>query len=177
MDKEQYIPSGGFIVARKAFESDLWRKKPSTWLKVWFYIIGSVQHSNYKELRRGEGYFNFSEIARMKYIGDDVTINNVEKFLIYARRAEMLATRKATHGVVVSVLNYDLYQDLNNYVAEQKAETWAEPKRNGSGDINKYEKKENKNHLLNEPAPIIGKVLPEEIRTDLWNHAKGIKNG
>lgn len=154
------IPDGAFLVARKAFESDLWRNKPASWLKIWFYILGHVQHSQYKELGRGEGYFNFTRLCKMKAFGPDVTINHVEKFTAYARSSGMIKTRRSTHGVVVLVCKYDLYQKLSNFSgdrsgelsgaetasalrleqsveAEEQADTATERKRNRSGDINK----------------------------------------
>jgi hypothetical protein len=157
------IPGGAFLTARKTFESELWRNKPATWLKIWLYIYGNVQHGQYRGLKRGEGYFNFTELCKMKAFGLDVTINHVEKFLKYARSCGMIQTRKSTHGVVVLVCNYNLYQKIANYggdesgersgtelattsrleenpKAEREAETRAEEKRNGSGDINKNDK-------------------------------------
>lgn len=154
------IPGGAFLTARKTFESELWRNKPSTWSKIWIYILGHVQHKPFKELKRGEGYFNFTELCKMKAFGMDVTINHVEKFLKYAKSSGMIKTTKATHGVKLLVCNYNVYQKLENFSgersgersgtelasttsldknseAEEQAETPAEQKRNRSGDINK----------------------------------------
>lgn len=132
--------NGAFYIARKSFESELWRNKPASWWKIWCYILGSVQHTEYKELKRGQGYFNFTELCRMGIFGKDVTINNIEKFIKFAKRAEMIATAKATQGVLLLVRNYDLYQDIVTYKSDSKSGESggikAEQKRNRSGDIN-----------------------------------------
>lgn len=135
--------NGAFYIARKSFESDLWRNKPSAWWKIWCFVLGSVQHADYKEIKRGQGYFNFTELVKMGVLGD-TTINQVEKFIKYAKWAEMIKTVKATHGMFITVLHYNQYQDTNTYKSgtenEDPSGTEAEQKRNRSGDINNNDK-------------------------------------
>lgn len=109
---------GAFQIARKCFESDVWRLKPASWFKIWVYIIGNAQHDDFKELKRGQGYFNFRDLIRMKVLGEDVTYGMVDKFMRYAKGSRMLSTSKSTHGVLITVRNYSQYQNLNNYRVE-----------------------------------------------------------
>jgi len=144
VDERLFYMNGAFQIARKSIESDIWRSKPSSWWKIWCYILACVQHTDFKELKRGQGFFNFKEIIRIKDIGNDITYPQIDHMLRWARQASMLATRKATHGMVISVLRYNLYQDLNNYKSEVKSEdsgeVEAKQKRNESDNINKNDK-------------------------------------
>lgn len=47
----QQIPGGGFIVARKLFESEIWIK-PLIYLKVWVWILGHANHSDCEKYGR-----------------------------------------------------------------------------------------------------------------------------
>ena len=121
-----------FILSRSIFDSEIFIKKPSDWLKVWIYILWKV---NFKPnwLPIGSKFFRFSEIAD----ACGVTYNTVDKSINYFRKNEMLATQKATHWIVVSVLNYATYQNLNNYKSDSSGETEARQKRDKSDNINK----------------------------------------
>ncbi len=136
--------NGAILLARQSIESDIWRLKPSSWWKIWCFILASVQHKDFKELKRGQGYFNFTELCKTKSLGKDVTINNVEKFIKYAKQAEMLATSKSTWGVLITVAKYDTYQTISYYQSGDKSGDMsgmkAEQERNESGNINKNDK-------------------------------------
>lgn len=113
------IPGGAFLVARKVFDSDIWTMKPSTWFKMWIYILGNVNFVDSSTLKRGQGYFNFK---REKHdIGQDITDDSTKKFMQFARGCGLITTKRSTRGVVVSVLNYDSYQNLSSYEAPQEA--------------------------------------------------------
>ena len=126
MENNLHIRGGAVLTARKTFESDLWLNKPSSWYKIWTFILGNVQHDDFNQLKRGEGFFNFRELIRTKSLGADVTYGQTDKFLRYARQSKMLSTRKATHGMIVLVCNYGLYQELKNYKVERSVETVVE---------------------------------------------------
>lgn len=139
------IPDGSFIVARKIFESDLWERKPAEWVKIWLYILGHVHHTDYKELKRGQGYFNMRKLSRLGAFGERITYPMIDHFLRYAKDAGMLAKTKATHGTLITVCNYNLYQSLSNYKSEttsdaksdKESEIKETQERNKSDNINK----------------------------------------
>lgn len=136
--------NGAIFIARKTIESDIWRLKPASWFKIWCYILMHIQHTNFKELKRGQGYFNFREIIRNKDIGCDITYSQVDHFMRWTKSANMLATTKATHGSLISVPNYNKYQSISTYKSDNKSddssEMKAKQKRNESDNINKNDK-------------------------------------
>jgi hypothetical protein len=155
---EAKIPGGAFKIARKIFTSELWLKKPSTWKVIWIYIIGKVNHEPYGVLGEGEGFFNFTE--EIKLIGNDCTPDKIKKFLQYARESSMISTMKSTRGMIIKVLNYSEYQDLDNFrrttestsKAREKHERSTTIYNNGNnGENGKKEKEEEKEILVSNP--------------------------
>lgn len=110
---------GAFQIARQIFESELWLNKPSSWFKIWIYILGKANHTDNKLFKRGENFFNFSK--EQSLIGKDISIDVIKKFITYAKRMKMIDTEKTTRGLRVFVLNYDNYQSLNNYKSKSES--------------------------------------------------------
>ena len=129
---------GYILLARSLQESEIW-KKPSDWLKVWIHILQDVNHKDNHISERGEKLFNYKEISY--FCG--VSYSTVDHFIRWAKEARLLATRKATRGTFIKVLNYDVYQDSENYKSETKSETAAKQRRNKSDTINKNDKNDN----------------------------------
>lgn len=113
MTEKETIQNGAFLIARKMFKSDLWINKPSSWKVIWIYILGNVAHKDDGTFKRGVGFFMFSRCLRD--IGNDISIDMVKKSLAFFRRTQMIDTRRSTRGVYIRVLNYNVYQELDNY--------------------------------------------------------------
>ena len=154
--------NGAILLARQSIESKIWRTKPSSWWKIWCYILACVQHSNFKELKRGQGYFNFSEMIRIKDIGDDITYPQVFHFLKWAEHEKMLVKQKATHGTLITVAKYDIYQDFTTYKSEDKSERISETevkrKLNESENINN-----NDNNVKNDNNEELQQKIPNRL--------------
>jgi hypothetical protein len=121
--------TGFIVIHRQILESEIFYK-PAEWLKIWIYILQKV---NFKDayFQRGENLFNMQSIANDCHC----SYNTVDKFLRWARKSKMLATRKTTRGVVVLVLNYAKYQDVDFYKGDTKSETEAKQRRNRGDTI------------------------------------------
>lgn len=132
------IPNGCILVARVIQESDIWRK-PADWLKLLIYIVLNVNYEDSKLFKRGENMFKYDDIARACH----VSYNTVVKFVKWSKDNSILATQKTTRGIVIKVLNYELYQDLENYKGNTKSKTKATQKQHRSNSILKEEKEIN----------------------------------
>jgi hypothetical protein len=145
---------GAFQVARKLFNSEIWLTKPSSWLKIWLYIFGKVNHTNTSLFNRGENYFNFTK--ELKDIGPDITYDMVRHCIVYLKVRTMISTRKSTRGMIIKVLNFDKYQTLDNYKSTIKSTSTrtirAQSEHNRSTMINKNVKNE-KNEKKRYDAP------------------------
>ncbi len=125
-----YISGGYILIARKIVESGIWFKPP-LYLKVWFYLLEKAQHSNYKKLKRGQLFVSIPDIqvACSWYIGyRKVTPTKDQIFQVidwlrkpceqgYGRNAKatMITTVKATHGMLITIENYCVYQNPKLY--------------------------------------------------------------
>lgn len=138
---------------RKLLESEIWVHKPSSWFKIWQYILLSVNHKDVKFYKKGTNFFNWTELVKNRSLGRDITINNVEHCLKFLKSAEQIATQKTTRGVVITVLNYSKYNP--------EAEIAAEEKRNRSGTINKNDKNDKKliTKVIKGPDPEVEAIL------------------
>jgi len=117
MENKTQLETGATIWARKTITSDIFLKKPAEWFKIWFYIITKVNHSDNKIFKRGTGFFNFH--LERDIVG--CTEDQIKKCLKYLRRVDMILTQRSTRGNIITVLQYNLYQDLTNYRAPREA--------------------------------------------------------
>lgn len=154
--------SGGYIlVSRKLIESEIW-EKPPLYLKVWMYLLMRAQFKPYKDLDRGELVVSIPELIeacsyKVGYRTEKPTKSQIFNILEWLRNSDeasdegysnetMIETTKTTRGMVVKVLNYNVYQDSKNYEhnAEQNDEKPTNdtmPKRQAD-TINKNDKKD-----------------------------------
>lgn len=149
----ELIPKGCILLARVIENSDIWHR-PSDWLKVWLHILLKVNYEDGKSLKKGEGYFNYHDVAA----ACRVSYNTVAKFVQYGKtRGNLLATQKATRGTIIKVLNYHIYQDLENYKSNAKSNESATPAARQKQDKSDTKKERNKKILtsleVNDGAP------------------------
>lgn len=148
------IPNGCILLARKIQDSDIW-DKPDNWLKIWIYILLNVSHSD-KKYPRGTYYFRFEWIAKDCH----TTYNATRRCVEWLRHASQLATQKATHGIIITVLNYKEYQDLQNYKSQTEShaqiQTEARQKPDRSHNISNNGKNEKNVKNTNRQPPVAG---------------------
>lgn len=155
------IDGGYILLSRKIDESDTMRLPPAT-REIWLYILRKVNHSDFKNLKRGENIFTYKKIQddlcwyagyrKMTY-----TKNDIAKSIRRLHERNMIETTKATRGVVIKVVNYDVYQDPNNYEGHKEDTTKAQRKTQGVSTIYKNVYNKNKNDIPK------GMAEPEQV--------------
>lgn len=131
------IIGGCTLWARKSIDSDIF-SKPDKWFKIWFYLVNRVNHSDNEQFRQGECHLTY-ELIMLKCKATKAQVDHCIRWL---KKNQMLATRKATRGFIISIPNYKRYQDLNNYKSDSRGDLKAIQKRHRSDTINKNEKNE-----------------------------------
>ncbi|GAA5417371.1 hypothetical protein Pryu01_02434 [Paraliobacillus ryukyuensis] len=127
---EPKIPGGYINIARKIIESKIW-DKPPLYTKVWIYLLTKAQHSQFKGLKRSQLYTSIPEIIEecSWYVGfrkEKPTKDQVFQIIDWLRKchdsfhetdtkATMITTVKATQGLLITIDNYDFYQNPKNY--------------------------------------------------------------
>lgn len=146
--------TGAFVLARKIYESEIWQSKPSWWLKVWIYILGHVNFRKRGKFNRGSGFFN----RKMIYAGcalweEEIKSATVDNVIRYLRENEMVTTQKTTRGMIISVCNYNKYQNLGAYENDTGDDLETRQKRDRNDTIQKNVRmKERKNKNICQQA-------------------------
>lgn len=175
------IEGGYILLSRKIIESEIW-DKPPLYIKVWLYLLSRAQHKEYKKLKRGQLWTSIAEIQEACgwYVGfrrEKPTKDQVYNILEWMRTTSkadetrfpyesnyesntnttMITTTRATRGMVVNIVNYNVYQDSKNYESNDESNnekvTRATREQRGGDTINKNDKEckndknDNKKHI------------------------------
>ncbi|MBP3953621.1 hypothetical protein [Bacillus suaedae] len=164
---EPLIPGGYIILSRQIIESSIW-DKPPLYLKVWLYLLNRAQYKEFKQLKRGQLFVSIPEIreACSWYVGfrkEKPTKDQIYQIIDWLRKpneavdeaktkATMITTTKATHGLLITIDNYGVYQNPNNYESNDESnnekEMRATREQRAPNNINK-ESKEGKKDKKN----------------------------
>ena len=112
------IYEGATLWARQTIESNVFFNKPDKWFKIWFYLVTKVNHKDSKQFKRGQCLMKYEWIQE----GTGATKAQVDMFIRWAKKSQMLTTQKTTRGMIVSITNYDVFQTLSNYKNDTKNE-------------------------------------------------------
>lgn len=137
-EENRKIDGGATLWARQTIDSEIFVNKPDKWFKIWFYLVNRVYYKAQKGLKRGERYLKYEWIMD----GTGATKAQIDHFIRWSKVNKMLATRKATHGMVVEVLKYSLFQDIDSYKSDTESETKATQKRQYTEVSRKKDNKE-----------------------------------
>jgi len=117
---------GGFVLeARQTFTSEIW-KRPAWWYKVWRYIIMKVNWFDNERtgLKRGSGWFTYKTIYSDCHLGlDNLRVNSITRTMQWLKASKQISTTKSTRGFIINVINYNLFQDFNNYEVQAEIHT------------------------------------------------------
>jgi hypothetical protein len=128
---------GLYTISRAVFEHPAFKSEPFTEREAWVWLIGEAQwKANRKringqivELERGQ----LSHSIRFLSIRWDWSISRVNRFLKRLKTETMIETENETGQNVITICNYETYQDFNKYretVSETVFETRPKQERN-----------------------------------------------
>jgi len=157
------IPGGYYIKARKIQESNIARQPPSV-REIWDWLLMNANHKDVKyagfTVKRGQLFRTYNDIreglhwmvGRRKMMYSE---NHTKKAMKFLRRAGMITTKKEPGGVLITICNYDIYQNPKNYEGTNEGTnegTIEEPLKNQTLPYNnknvKNEKNENNNRVV-----------------------------
>lgn len=116
-----HIPGGCILIARKMLDSDLMDHSPLT-VKLWVWMLLKANWQDRQQLSRGQFVTTIAEMqeAMSHYAGwrkITPTKDEIRNCYESLSRATRITTRKTTRGMVISIINYDSYQNINAYAA------------------------------------------------------------
>lgn len=131
-------------MARKEKYSEIGHAPPHV-REIWHYLIREANHSGKKKhghvLERGQILTTYDEIRdglhwmvgwrKMRYSKSQC--ENAMKFLRRpGRNGSMIATRKTTRGLIITILNYNFYQNPKNYESHNESHNECHDERRNS---------------------------------------------
>lgn len=154
------LSSGAFLVSRSLFDSDIWFMPPE-YIKIWFYLFGKANHSGRKYhgffCERGQYFCDYKELRdqlkyKIGYRSKQYNENHMKNLMKYLRSTQRITTMKKPRGILITIVNYDVYQNLKSYEKtneETNVKTSCKPTVNQiAPSINKNCKELNKYSLL-----------------------------
>ncbi len=183
----EHIQGGGFFIARKMYRSPIWLKHP-LYLKAWIWILGRASYEDHDrngfQYRRGEFVTTYDEIIKAtayRYKRKHIfpTIKQIRTILEWFVSEEMIivepvrdselpiradiradirARTRAYVGLKIFVVNYNTYQDSENYKGRHKG------RRSGTnkGTIIKRDYKKG-NNILSEISVLKERYSDQEL--------------
>ena len=128
-DASTFIEGGFILLAKKIMDSEIWQRDPAAF-KIWVYMLMSANYQNCKskgkDILRGELLTSYDELreAAMHKVGYRTikpSKDFVKRLLRYLRDESMISVRKTTVGIVITIENYETYQDTRHYTRHKLA--------------------------------------------------------
>jgi len=164
------IHEGATLWARQTIDSTIFASKPDKWFKIWFYLVNRVNYRDSKKFKRGQCLMKYEWIQA----NTGATKAQIDMFIRWSKKVQMLTTQKTTRGMIVTILNYNYFQDLDNYKNDTENEMKTIHKRytNDRGSkVSKKEKKEKKKETTLSSNPENG--IPYQEIIDYLNEKTG----
>jgi|TARA_B100000315_G_C14573251_1_gene586700 hypothetical protein len=136
------VENGCIFLSRSILNSKVFRNEK--WLKVWIWCLLKANHKEISlavktgkgntviKIKRGQFLYGRHSASRALDMPPS-TIRNIIAFLV---RWENLTIKADTHYSIITVLNYDTYQDINTYRRTGKRTTKGQPKDTNNNDKN-----------------------------------------
>jgi hypothetical protein len=175
---------GGYYLKARKIQSSWIAKAPPFVREIWDWLLMNANHTDNEICKRGQQIRTYKDIldGLAWYIGwrkQTYTKWQCEKAMKLLREHNMIATTKTTRGILIEIVNYDYYQNPENYESHKRATTKATREPQTSHTINKndnndkndnnniYKEKVNKEKKYFElPEYLINK---EQLKQDFIN--------
>lgn len=151
--RSEDIIEGGYILTPRNQDNDILHAPPQV-REIYAYLMREANYQDNKygrfTIKRGQVWRSYSDIREGTkwYVGwrkMTYSENQVKKTMKFLREVGLVATKKAPGGVLITVCDYDYYQNPENYESTTKGTregTIAEPGENQCGTI--YNNKKDK---------------------------------
>lgn len=129
------IPGGYILLSRKILDSDL-MDKPGHFLKLWIWMLSKAFWKDGHEYKRGQLITSITEMQdvgmyqRGGHMVGRLTKDQVRSAYGYFAKAGMITIANPTKKILISIINFDSYQNPTNYETHKKANPATDPATN-----------------------------------------------
>lgn len=139
---------GGYILqARKLLASGI-MQKPALYLKLWTWMLLQATHTEHGNLKRGQLRCSIDDMRqamayKIGYRTKRPTEKEIRRAYAFMIDSGMIEVEKITHGMLVSILNYDTYQNPENYQTRcpNKGHSGGHSEGHSAGDENHHKQR------------------------------------
>lgn len=169
------IKGGYYIKARCIQDSEI-SKAPPYIREIWDWILKECNHKDTNICKRGQTIRSFNDIIEglSWYVGwrkNTYKKDHCEKAMKWLKKATMIDTTKTTRGMLITVLNYDKYQDPKNYESDNEDNSKATGEQQNLHTINKNDKNEKNDNNKERDTPETEEDKLVKTRTqELFNY-------
>jgi hypothetical protein len=126
MTQEQ-IRGGYILLAKKLLKSGI-MEKPPLYLKLWIWMLMQASFKDHGNLKRGQFFTSYQRMCnamayKIGYRPNKPSVKEIRGVTKFLTKALMIVTTKVTHGMLITILNYDYYQSFQNYEGHNEGQT------------------------------------------------------
>lgn len=139
---------GYILESRTVLESEVWNKPP-LYFKVWNYLLLKASHKDHGNLKRGQLFTSIDEIREACSYKVGYRLKTPSRKEIYGiidwlrsphegnNEGNMIVTTKVTHGMIVTICNFNKYQNPKFYEGNKDSDTKEQREEQKGNNINK----------------------------------------
>ncbi len=144
----EHIAGGYILLARRLLDSNVMMGSPVV-LKLWVWLLLKASHLPYKNIERGQVFTTIEEMReacayKIGYRSVRPSKDQIRSAYEAFTKATMITTTKTTRGLIITLCNYDYYQNPSNY--ETHNEKTTKPLRSQSTPHTIYKNVKNDNN-------------------------------
>jgi len=124
---QELIQGGYILLSRKLLKSGI-MEKPPLYLKLWIWMLIQASYKDHGDLKRGQFFSSLERMSKamtykVGYRKVRPTIKEIRGVTKFLTKALMIVTTKVTHGMIITILNYDYYQNPKNYEGHNEGQS------------------------------------------------------
>lgn len=167
-----HVEGGFFLVARKFFASSM-MDKPPLHTKLWFWMLERAMWKDGDKLKRGQFVTSTPEMQeamsyRVGWRKETPTKDEIRSAYEAFVKATMITTAKTTSGMVITILNYDLYQNPASYEAHSERHDEDTTKPTATPHHREEGEERGKKEKKKTPAPLPPKGERDQLFDEFW---------
>lgn len=170
--------NGGYILQPRKFDESEISNCPPHVREIWFYLLRKAFFKDGEKLKRGQLLTSYRQIIndlswKVGYRTEKYKKHHCETAMKLLTKLQMIQTTKTTRGLIVTICNYDYYQNSKNYETDngnhnktttkpQSNDTIDEEWKNGKNDNNGRAKKEDKSEYYMKYSQQLSKIISKK---------------
>jgi hypothetical protein len=122
-----HITGGYILLARRLLDSNVMMGAPIL-LKIWVWFLLKANHLPYKNIERGQVFTTIEEMReacayQIGYRLVKPSKDQIRSAYEALTKTSMITTTKTTRGLIITICNYDYYQNPKNYETHNEKAT------------------------------------------------------